>query len=66
MGQLLHLGHCVCGKIDGLESQCNINCTKSSQIWEKSYSSAPSQLACPHSMNGSAPEIMAVHMWLLE
>ena len=48
-----------------LDSQCNINCTKSSQIWAKSHSSAPSQLACPHSMNGRAPGMMRVHMWLL-
>ena len=64
MGQLLHLVQSGFGKMDGLDSECNINCTKSSQIWEKSLSSAPSQLAYPHSMNGSAPEMMDVHMWL--
>ena len=64
LGQLLHIGQCGCGKRDGLDSQCNINCTKSSQIWAKSHSSTPSQLAYPHSMNGSEPRIMDVHMWL--
>ena len=66
MGQWLHLGQHGCGKMDGLDSQCNINCTKSSQIWAKSHSSALSQLSCPHSMNGSAPEMMEAHMWLVD
>ena len=62
--QWLHLGHHGCGKLGGLESQCNINCTKSSEIWGKSHSSTPSQLVCPHSMNGSTLEMMDVNMWL--
>ena len=65
LGQWLHLGKCGCGKMDGLESQCNINCTKSSQIWAKSHSSTPSQLGCPHSMNGSALSMMVVQTWLV-
>ena len=65
MGQLLYLGMCGCGNLGGLESQCVINCTKSSKKWIKSTSSTPSQPNCPHSMNGSTPAMMRAHMWMV-
>ena len=65
MGKLLHLFMCGCGNMGEWESLGGIQCTKSTQNWEKSTSSAPSQLSCPHSMNGSTPEMMRVKMWLV-
>ena len=66
VGQWLHLGMHGCGNMGGLESLGGIKCTKSTQNWTKYTSSAPSQQKCPHPMNGSAPEIMGVHMWLVD
>ena len=66
VGQLLHLGMHGCGNLGGLESQCGIKCTKSSQKWTKSTSSAPIQPSYPHSMNGSAPEMMRAHNWMVD
>ena len=66
VGQWLHLSLCGCGNLGGLESQGGIKCTKSSQKWTKSTSSAPSQPRCPHSMNGRAPKMMRTHMWMVD
>ena len=66
VGQLLHLGMCGCGNLGGLESQSGIKCNKSSQKWEKSTSSAPSQPSYPHSMNGSAPKIMRENILMVD
>ena len=66
VGQWLHLGMHGCGNLGGLESQGGIKCTKSRQKWTKSTSSAPSQPKCPHSVNGSAPEMMRVHMSMVD
>ena len=64
--KLLHLGMHGCGNLGGLESLGGIKCTKSSQNWKKSTSSAPSQPNCPHSMNGSASEMMRENMWMVD
>ena len=66
MGKLLHLGMHGCAKIGGWEALGGIKCTKSAQNWTKSTSSAPSQPNCPHSMNGSAPEMMRVYMYMVD
>ena len=36
------------------------------QNWTKYTSSAPSQPSFPHSMNGTAPAMMRVHIWLVD
>ena len=66
VGKLLHLIMHGCGNMGGLEPLGGIKCTKSSKKWTKSTSSALTKKRCPHSMNGSTPEIMRAHMWLVD
>ena len=63
MRSSLHLAMHGCEKIGGLEALGGIKCTKSAQNWTKYPYSTLGQQKCPHSVNGTAPTMMKMHMW---